>query len=94
MSLTPESRVNCIFLLCAFLVLESDFVNQLLGHQENKQYISKYGKTKPRKLPDYDNPLTVFSGIYPPIEEYEDSLSRVLNISIDQSVRLCQKKSG
>ena len=79
-SLGPESRVNCIFEICAFLILERDFVNQILNHQENKQYISKYGKPKPRKLPDFDHPLSIFADVYPPLEEYEDATASPFTI--------------
>ena len=85
-SLGPESRVNCIFMLCAFLILERDFVNQVISNTENKQYISKYGKPKPKKLPDYDNPLTIFNGIYPPIEDYEDAMSSPFTITLSDAL--------
>ena len=85
-SLGPESRVNCIFEICAFLILERDFVNQILNHQENKQYISKYGKPKPRKLPDFDHPLSIFADVYPPLEEYEDATASPFTILLSDAL--------
>lgn len=85
-SLGSESRVNCIFLLCLFVLLERDFVNHILEQQANKTYPSKYAKPKPRVRPDYDHPLTIFAGIYPPIEEYQDATASPFTLNIADAV--------
>lgn len=85
-SLGPESRLNCIFLLCVFVILERNFVYDLINKHENKQYISKYGKSKPKKLPDFDHPLTIFDGIYPPLEVFEDATASPFTISLEDAL--------
>jgi cell division cycle 14 len=72
-SLGSESRVNCIFLICLFLLLEKDLVGLIVEQQANKVYPSKYAKPKPRPRPDFEHPLTIFQGIYPSIEDYDDA---------------------
>lgn len=85
-SLGSESRVNCIYLLCTFILLERDFIQLLLSQQANKSYPSKYAKPKPRKMPDFNNPLSIFAGIYPPIEEYQDATASPFTLSIADSL--------
>ena len=45
-SLGAESRANCIFLICVFLILERDFADSLLKQQLSKNYTSKYSKCR------------------------------------------------
>ncbi|OHT11966.1 Dual specificity protein phosphatase CDC14A [Tritrichomonas foetus] len=85
-SLGSESRVNCIYLLCVFILLERECVQSLISQQVNKVYPSKYSKAKTRTLPDYDHPLTIFSGIYPPIEEYQDATASPFTMSISDAL--------
>ncbi|KAK8888442.1 hypothetical protein M9Y10_039519 [Tritrichomonas musculus] len=85
-SLGSESRVNCIFLLCLFLLLEREFVDSLILPQTNKARPSKYTRSKPRKVLDYDHPLTIFDGIYPPIEEYQDATASPFMLSITDAL--------
>ena len=81
-SLGPESRVNCIFMLCAFLILERDFINRIISQTENK----RTSRAKSRIIPDYDHPLTIFSDVYPPIEEYEDATSSPFTITLSDAL--------
>ena len=85
-SLGAESRVNCIFLICLFLLLERDFVDSLIKQQVTKVFPSKYTKTKTRKIPDFDHPLTIFAGVYPPIEEYQDATASPFMLSIQDTI--------
>ena len=80
-SLGPESRVNCIFMLCAFLILEREFVNKIISQSENK----RKSRAKSRIIPDYDHPLTIFADVYPPIEEYEDATSSLFTITLSDA---------
>jgi len=81
-SLGSISRVNCIYMICLFLILEKDYVMQVIKQQANKTYPSKYSKPKPRPLPNVDDPLTLFDDVYPKIEEYEDAIASPFTISI------------
>jgi len=85
-SLGSESRVNCIFLTCLFVLLEQDLAASILDQQANKVYPSKYAKPKARVRPDYDHPLTIFAGIYPSIEEYQDATASPFTLSIGDAI--------
>ncbi|EAY13945.1 Dual specificity protein phosphatase CDC14A, putative [Trichomonas vaginalis G3] len=85
-SLAAESRVNCMFLICAMILLERDFINSFLGQQNNQQYVAKWGKPKPRKMPDYDDPISIFKDVYPPIEEFEDATASPFTISLSDAL--------
>lgn len=73
-NLSSSSRINTIFLICIFLLVERKTVDSILQQQTNKVYPSKYAKPKPRPIPDFSHPLTIFQNIYPPLEDYEDAL--------------------
>lgn len=85
-SLGAESRANCIFLICIFLLLERDYVDSFLKQLANSNSTSKYKKLKVRKMPDFDHPLSIFTGIYPPIEEYQDATASPFMLSISDAV--------
>ena len=93
-SLGSESRVNCIFLLCLFLLLEKDFLQSVLKEQETKTKPSRLSKTKPRVQPDYNNPLTIFAGIYPPLEEYQDATASPFTMNVADAVSGVMKAVG
>ena len=85
-SLGSISRVNCIFLLCLFLILERDVVQHVINQQANKVYPSKYSKPKPKPKVDFDNPLSIFQGIYPPIEEYNDAIASPFSLTLSEAI--------
>lgn len=85
-SLGSESRVNCMFLLCLFALLERDLVDQILEQQANKVNQSRYLRGRGRTLPDYLHPLTIFQGVYPPIEDYQDATASPFTITIGDAL--------
>jgi hypothetical protein len=85
-SLGSESRVNCIFQICLFLLLERDLVASILDQQANKVYPSKYSKPRARVRPDYEHPLTIFAGVYPSVEEYQDATVSPFTLSVGDAV--------
>jgi hypothetical protein len=90
-SLGSESRVNCIFQIWLFLLLEKDLVGSILDQQANKVYPSKSAKPKGRVRPDYEHPLRIFAGTYPSIEEYQDATVSPFTLSIADAVARVMK---
>ena len=85
-SLGSISRVNCIFMICIFLILEKNFILQIINLQSNKSYPSKYSKPKKRFLPNFEEPLNIFKDIYPKIEDYEDAIASPFTITISDAL--------
>lgn len=84
-SLVSESRLNLIFLICAFIIIESDFLDNFLKNSQNLTNKSR-PPTNHKKLPDYDHPLSLFEGIYPKIEDYNDITNSTFTITIEDAL--------
>ena len=85
-SLGSESRVNCIYLLCAFIIFERECVQSFLNPVTNKILSSRLARPNSKKLPDYDNPMSIFSGVYPPLEMYQDATASPFTLSIHEAL--------
>lgn len=90
--LGPSSRVNTILQLCLFLILEKKTVDSIIQKQTTRVSTFKY--VKPRVFPDFQNPLSIFQSVYPPMEQYEDTAGSDFSLSIDDVLAGIRKESN